>query len=68
MNIIRARLASHIHQAKPIALTLICNARDVYMYRGFVPIRLILCGHYRATVYLAWRDSKPIQETFWGDL
>lgn len=68
MNIIRARLAAHIQQGNPLALTIRCDAKDVSMYRGFVHIRLILCGHYKATVYLAWGESKPIQRTFWGDL
>jgi len=68
MNIIRARLAAHIQQKKPLALTIRCNVKEVYLYRGALPIILMLCGRYRATVYLAWKDTKLIQETFWGDL
>lgn len=68
MNIIRARLAAHIHQANPLALTIRYDVKEVYLHRGLVPIRLVLCGQRGATVCLAWRDSKPIQETFWGDL
>ena len=67
MNIIRVRLAAHIQQGNPLALTIRCEVEDVYLYRGALPIRLILRGHNSTKVCLAWKYSAPIQETFWGD-